>query len=174
MNQDKKMVVGYLVGGLLVLILTPSLIYLITKLCDGLFRIEVIQNPVMRWIVSLSLLGFGILFGIWSIVIQNTVGQGGPVEIGNIEISPKTKVLVTTGPYACTRNPMLFGTFLAYLALALLLNSITSVVLVAGLFVFMLRVVVNMEEERLLKDFGDPYEAYRRRVSRFIPWFPRK
>jgi len=33
---------------------------------------------------------------------------------------------------------------------------------------------VKMEEKRLLKDFGNQYEEYRKKVSMFIPWFHRK
>lgn len=102
------------------------------------------------------------------------IGKGGPVEIGNIEISPKTENLVVSGPYKNTRNPMLFGTLLMYLAFALYINSITSVILVCAIFAFMLTVVVKMEEKRLLKDFGNQYVEYRKRVSKFIPWFQRK
>jgi len=69
---------------------------------------------------------------------------------------------------------MLFGAFLMYLAFSLFINSLTSVVLVGLLFVFMLTIVVKMEEKRLLKDFGDQYAEYRKKVSPFIPWFHRK
>jgi protein-S-isoprenylcysteine O-methyltransferase Ste14 len=174
MNKDKKMILGYIVGGLLVIVSVPSIIYIITSLFDNVYRIEIIQNTIIRWIIIVILLVIGLIYGIWSVIIQNTVGQGGPVEIGNIEISPKTKNLVVSGPYKNTRNPMLFGTFLLYLAFALFINSITSVVLVSAIFVFMLTVVVKMEEKRLLKDFGNQYEEYRKKVSMFIPWFQRK
>jgi protein-S-isoprenylcysteine O-methyltransferase Ste14 len=174
MNKDKKMILGYIVGGLLVIVSVPSIIYIITSLFDNVYRIEIIQNTIIRWIIIVILLVIGLIYGIWSVIIQNTVGQGGPVEIGNIEISPKTKNLVVSGPYKNTRNPMLFGTFLIYLAFALFINSITSVVLVSAIFVFMLTVVVKMEEKRLLKDFGNQYEEYRKTVSMFIPWFQRK
>jgi len=174
MNRDRKMILGYLVGGLLVMGIVPSIIYVITSLCDSVYRIEVIQNTVIRWIILMILLVIGLVYGIWSVIIQNTVGQGGPVEIGNIEISPKTKNLVVSGPYKYTRNPMLFGTFLMYLAFALFMNSITTVVLISAIFIFMLTVVVKMEEKRLLKDFGKQYEEYRKKVSMFIPWFQRK
>ena len=152
----------------------PSTIYIITSLFDNVYRIEIIQNTITRWIIIIILLVIGLIYGIWSVIIQNTIGQGGPVEIGNIEISPKTKNLVVSGPYKNTRNPMLFGTFLLYLAFALFINSVTSVVLVSAVFVFMLTVVVKMEEKRLLKDFGNQYEEYRKKVSMFIPWFQRK
>lgn len=174
MNNNKKMITGYLVGGLLVLVLAPSIIYLITLLLDKVFRLEIIADPLIKWIIISVLLLIGIIYAISSLVIQNTVGEGGPVEIGNIEISPKTKHLVVTGPYRNTRNPMLFGAFSIYLAYALLLNSITALVLVCALFIFMLTVVVPMEEKRLLKDFGTEYEEYRKKVSLFIPWFQRK
>jgi len=174
MNEDKRMILGYIVGGLLVIVLVPSIIYIITSLFDNVYRIEIIQNTIIRWIIIVILLVIGLIYGIWSVIIQNTIGEGGPVEIGNIEISPKTKNLVVSGPYKYTRNPMLFGTLLIYLAFALFINSITSVVLVSAIFVFMLSVVVKMEEKRLLKDFGNQYEEYRKKVSMFIPWFQRK
>jgi protein-S-isoprenylcysteine O-methyltransferase Ste14 len=174
MNKDNKMILGYIVGGLLVLVLVPSIIYIITSLFDNVYRFEIIENSMIKWIIIIILLVIGLIYGIWSVIIQNTVGEGGPVEIGNIEISPKTKNLVVSGPYKNTRNPMLFGTFLIYLAYALFINSITSVVLVCAIFVFMVTVVVKMEEKRLLKDFGNQYEEYRKKVSKFIPWFQRK
>jgi len=174
MNEDKKMILGYIVGGLLVLVIVPSIIYLITSLIDNVYRVEIFRDPIIKWIIIIVLFIAGFTYGIWSLIVQNTVGEGGPVEIGNIEISPKTKNLVVSGPYKNTRNPMLFGAFLIYLAFAIIINSVTSVVIVCAIFVFMLTVVVKMEEKRLLKDFGDQYEEYRKKVSMFIPWFQRK
>jgi protein-S-isoprenylcysteine O-methyltransferase Ste14 len=174
MNKDKKMIVGYITGGLMVIGLMPSIIYIITLLLDKVYRLEIFHNSLIKWIIIILLLIIGIIYGIWSIMIQNNIGKGGPVEIGNIEISPKTENLVVSGPYKNTRNPMLFGTFLIYLAFALSINSITSVILVGAIFVFMLTVVVKLEEKRLLKDFGNQYEEYRKKVSKFIPWFQRK
>jgi protein-S-isoprenylcysteine O-methyltransferase Ste14 len=153
MNEDKKMILGYIAGGLLVLVLVPSIIYIITSLFDNVYRLEIIHNSVIRWIIIILLLVIGLIYGIWSVAIQNTIGKGGPLEIGKIEISPKTKNLVVSGPYK---------------------NTITSIVLVCAIFIFMLTVVVKMEEKRLLKDFGNQYEEYREKVSMFIPWFQRK
>lgn len=116
----------------------------------------------------------GAIFGIWSIIVQNTIGEGGPLQIGNLEISPKTKNLVVTGPYKYTRNPMLFGACLIYFAFAVYLNSITAIIVVFFFMAFMLIFVKLSEEKRLLKDFGESYEDYRERVSMFIPWFPKK
>ncbi|RPH33716.1 MAG: isoprenylcysteine carboxylmethyltransferase family protein [Bacteroidales bacterium] len=174
MKKDKKMILGYILGGLLVFVLVPSIIDIITTSFDNVYRLEIIQNSIIKWIIIIILLVVGLIYGIWSVIIQNTIGEGGPLEIGNVEISPKTKNLVVSGPYKNTRNPMLFGTFLIYLAYALFINSIIAVVLVIAIFTFMLSVVVKMEEKRLTKDFGEQYEEYRKKVSMFIPWFQRK
>jgi len=174
MNKQKKFIAGYIVGGLLVFVLVPSIIYVLTSLLNEIIRLEIFQNPIIQWTIIILLLVVGSIYGFWSVLIQNTVGEGGPLEIGAIEISPKTKKLVVSGPYKNTRNPMLFGTFLLYLAFAFFINSIIAVVLVILLFAFMLTVVVKEEEKRLLKDFGTQYEDYRNKVSMFIPWFPRK
>jgi protein-S-isoprenylcysteine O-methyltransferase Ste14 len=174
MNEDKKMILGYLAGGLLVIVLVPSIIYLITSAADNVYRVEIFGNSIIKWTIIIILFVIGFIYGVWSLIIQNTVGEGGPVEIGNIEISPKTKNLVVSGPYKNTRNPMLFGAFLMYLAFALVINSVTSAVIVCAIFVFMLTVVVKMEEKRLLKDFGNQYEEYRKKISLFIPWFQKK
>lgn len=163
-----------MVGGLLVFVIVPSILYLASHLLDKLYRIEITGNDLVNWIIFIPLLLTGLLFGIWSIVVQNIIGKGGPVELANIEISPKTKNLVLSGPYRYTRNPMLFGTFLIYLSLAVITNSWYAVLLVLLFILFMLAVVVKEEEKRLVKDFGDQYEGYRKKTSRFIPWFPAK
>jgi protein-S-isoprenylcysteine O-methyltransferase Ste14 len=168
------MTLGYIVGGLIVLIIMPSIIYFVTILVDKIYRIDIIQNNVLKLIIASLLLIIGLSFGISSIIYQNVIGKGGPAVISNIELSPKTKYLVTTGPYRVTRNPMLFGTFLIYFALATLLNSITAVFIVAFFIAFMLFIVVKKEEERLLKDFGNQYVQYRKKTSMIIPWFPKE
>lgn len=37
MNRDKKMILGYIVGGLLVIVLVPSIVYMITSLFDSVY-----------------------------------------------------------------------------------------------------------------------------------------
>lgn len=174
MKKEIQQIVGYLLGGSLVLLLIPFGIYHAAKQFDSIFGIGLCQLEPLRLtlIVVFSLGGF--TFGIWSIIIQNTAGKGGPVQIGKIEISPKTQNLVVTGPYKYTRNPMLFGTCLMYSAFALYLNSITALILVVLFMVFMLFFVKYSEEKRLSKDFGESFDEYKKNVSMFFPWFPKR
>lgn len=151
----------------------PFIIYLITAFADTIYKIEVVQNDLLRWGLIVLLLAGGLSFGISSIVYLNVKGEGGPLEVANIEINPKTKKLVTSGPYRFTRNPMLLGTFLMYFAFAIFTNSLTAVFLVIVFAAFMLLVVVRKEEARLLKDFGSSFEQYRKRTPKIIPWVPK-
>lgn len=78
--------------------------------------------------------------------------------------------LVTSGPYAVTRNPMYLGhlLFLAGIALAT-----GSPVAVAG-FLYQWRRLgrrVRIDEERMEQIFGDEYRAYVARVPRWVPLF---
>jgi protein-S-isoprenylcysteine O-methyltransferase Ste14 len=128
----------------------------------------------LRLTLAVILLLFGLLFAFWSIVVQNMVGKGGPLEVVNIEVSPKTQNLVVTGPYRYTRNPMLFGACVFYYAVAIYLNSVIAIAIVTLFMTFMLIFVKLTEERRLLKDFGSDYEEYRQRVSMFVPWMQKQ
>jgi len=166
-------ILGYCVGGTVVLILVPYGLYSAARYLDYLIPGPLIASPIIRIVISIVLAVIGFLFAVSSLVIQNVKGKGGPLEIAGIEISPKTKHLVVTGPYRFTRNPMLFGAGMLYYALAVYLNSIVAIIIVTLIMIFMLIFVKMTEEPRLLKDFGSEYEEYRKRVSMFVPW-PRK
>lgn len=165
---------GYLVGALIVLALLPSGIVVLSRLLDRSFGLALELDLPARAAIGTALAAGGLGIGLWSIVIQRTIGQGGPVQIGHLDISPRTGKLVVSGPYRYSRNPMLFGASLAYLGLAVFLGSIFALAIVFAFIMFMLLVVVPSEERRLSRDFGLDYEKYRARTSLFIPWPPKR
>ncbi len=175
MNREtSQYILGYLIGGLLFMILMPWGLYRLSRSFDHLIGMQLIPRDGLRITAAAFLAVIGLLFAIWSVVIQNIVGEGGPLEIAGLEVSPKTQKLVVTGPYKYTRNPMLFGACTFYYAIAVYLNSVFALAAVVLFMTFMLIFVVKLSEEpRLRKDFGAEYEAYRQRVSMFIPWIPK-
>ena len=75
----------------------------------------------------------------------------------------ETNRLVTTGIYRCTRHPMLFGLTLLPMSLALLLGSPTFIFIVAPLeALFILLMILTLEEKEAIAKFGDAYRQYRR------------
>jgi protein-S-isoprenylcysteine O-methyltransferase Ste14 len=173
-RKTLQYVLGYFIGASLFLIMIPYGLYRASRSFDRLLGIQLIPIPGVRLTVAVALSLFGLMFGFWSLIVQNMIGKGGPLEALNVEVSPKTKNLVVTGPYRYTRNPMLFGTCALYYAVAVYLNSPIAFAIVALFMTFMLIFVIRTEERRLLEDFGSDYEEYRLRVSMFIPWMQKK
>lgn len=78
------------------------------------------------------------------------------------------KLVVDTGVYGVTRNPMYFGMTLFYLGGVQVLHS-TGALLLLPLVLWLLHALVIVREERHLRQaFPAEYDAYCRRVPR---WF---
>lgn len=128
--------------------------------------IEPWGNPWPGWLEalvgSLSLSG-GIVLLSWAVRTQWRHG-GTPAP------TAPTQRLITTGPYAHTRNPIQLGAMLYYLGLMTLVSSLT-----AGLAGFALLLLVSslwhrhVEESELAARFGPNYERYRRAVPFLFP-----
>jgi hypothetical protein len=89
-------------------------------------------------------------------------GGGGP----GTEVPPDA--LVTSGPYAYTRNPMYLGHLIFLVGLALALRSPRAAALAAVVAAWFHRRVMA-DERQLRRLFGAEYEAYARRVPRWLP-----
>lgn len=76
--------------------------------------------------------------------------------------------LVTTGPYAYSRNPMYLGHLIFSLGLVLVFRSpVAAFLLFMRALYFTER--VTRDEEGLRRRFGRDYEAYAARVKRWVP-----
>lgn len=92
---------------------------------------------------------------------------GNPFDAMGHEVAPRTRHLMTDGPYKLSRNPMLSGTYLYYIGhLLALWNGWALLVFVVVATLMMLQ--VRSEEKRLEADFGQEYLDYKKRTGRFI------
>jgi protein-S-isoprenylcysteine O-methyltransferase Ste14 len=115
-------------------------------------------------IVSAPILAIGLFLMIWSI-LQFVRVKGTPVPF-----NPPPK-LVTTGPYAHVRNPMVTGVFVLLFGLGVLLRSISLVSIFTPLFIlFNVWELKAVEERELERRLGKDYIEYKKRVPMFIPW----
>jgi protein-S-isoprenylcysteine O-methyltransferase Ste14 len=76
--------------------------------------------------------------------------------------------LVTSGPYAFTRNPMYVSLALLTIAFALFLNTWWIVLLLVPTLLIIQQFVIVPEERYLWRRFTTEYEAYTRRVRRWL------
>lgn len=169
-----KYIAGYIFGGSFFLLIIPGILYCIARLSSAVFPYTIFSDERIGIIISSIILIPGLVFMIWSNAALFFKGKGGPAEGFGIEISPRTKFLVTTGPYRYTRNPMVFGAYSMYLALTLFLNSYVSLTLLVILLPVIIMYLERSEEKRLVKDFGEDFKQYRERVSMLIPLPPKK
>ncbi len=79
-----------------------------------------------------------------------------------------TTVLVTSGPYRLTRNPMYLGMACLYVALAFALGIVWALAVLPAVLAVVDRVVIAREEHYLAAKFGERYLDYKRRVRRWL------
>lgn len=80
----------------------------------------------------------------------------------------RPSVLITSGPFAVSRNPIYLGFLLIAVGVAMLLGSVSAWVAPIVFFLVVNTVTIPFEEPMLRQTQGAAYETYRRRVRRWI------
>ncbi|WP_159736838.1 methyltransferase family protein [Vibrio atypicus] len=87
----------------------------------------------------------------------------------NVKTFDEPTVLVTSGIYQYTRNPMYLGFTIAMLGFSILMGgSLLSFLLTAIFFLITDRWYISYEEKMMHTKFGIEYEEYCRKVRRWI------
>ena len=110
------------------------------------------------WVIG----GIILLWSFWNFLID---GRGTPAPID------PPKELVATGFYRYVRNPMYVGVLLILIGHFLWFKNVWLIVYAAVAFLIVHLFVTLYEEPTLKKEFGAAYEAYLKRVPRWIPRF---
>ncbi len=129
-------------------------------LCHFLFPVA----EIVRW--PWDVLGAAFIFAGFGI----TVYADWQFKRANTPVRPfdQPMVLVTDGVFAYTRNPMYLGLTLALLGIAFVLRTASPFV-VPLLFAWLITVrFIRAEEAILAVQFGEAYQAYARRVRRWL------
>ena len=101
-----KQVLGYFLGFAIFIAGIPALMWL----ASGMPHLADI--PAARLVLSALIAVAGLAVSVWSIVYMKRVGKGNPFDAMGHEVAPRTRHLMTDGPYRLSRNPMLSGTYL--------------------------------------------------------------
>lgn len=130
---------------------------------DKFFGLHKFLNASLDIIVSAPILAIGLFLMLWSVLHFIKV-KGTPVPF-----NPPPK-LVTTGPYAYVRNPMLIGVFILLYGFGVLFQSISLVFVFNPLFILLnVLELKTIEEPELEKRLGKDYLEYKKRTPMFIP-----
>ena len=114
-------------------------------------------------IMSVPILAIGLFLMLWSnLNFIKAKGTGVPFNL-----PPK---LVTSGPYAYIRNPMITGVCILLFGLGILFRSISLVFVFTPLFILLMVLgLIAIEEPELEKRLGKEYVDYKKCVPMFIP-----
>lgn len=163
--KNKLHIWGYLLGLLIFVIGIPALMWMVSG--RGW---TYVPNSATICIIAVLLAVCGLALSIYSIVYMRIVGKGNPFDAYGHEVAPRTKHLMTDGPYRLCRNPMLVGIYIYDLGVLVWLWSVWPLFIVL-IEVILLTLQVRSEEKRLEKDFGQEYLDYKKRVGRYFPIF---
>ena len=86
----------------------------------------------------------------------------------NPQAIEKVSSLVSSGIYQYTRNPMYVGLVLILLGWAFYLSHFLAFVLLPVFIFYMTRFQIQPEERMLARKFGKHYQAYLKKVRRWI------
>jgi len=81
----------------------------------------------------------------------------------------KQEVLITTGPYAWTRNPLYLGSSILAIGAAVTMHSWIAAALILVYFVVVYTFVMRREEMELRAKHGAAFDAYAASVPLFFP-----
>lgn len=115
-----------------------------------------------RWI--------GVIIGILALLLFYWVHYSLGVNFSpHLEVK-QDQVLIQLGPYKWVRHPMYTAFFLLHLAVFVIsTNYFLGISWMLGLFsLIMYR--IPKEEDMMLKKFGNQYEEYMKKTTRFLPW----
>lgn len=139
-------------------------------------------------IIFLSAIGLGIALNwAWPLRFKSpTVGLLGPpvtvcsvvlfllsyrefrVAGTSVQGSKRTTVIVRTGPYRFSRNPIYLAFILLVLGLSLWLKNLWLLVTLAPAVAIIALVVIPREERFLKRNFNEQYSSYKAAVRRWL------
>ena len=154
-------------AGLLFVMAIPWLLIRGFPRLDGLLGFAAFKPGVAGLIVSGILILVGAPIAVWTVIDQFTRARGTPLPV------MATQRLLTDGPYALSRNPMVFGTLSTYLGVSLFSGSWSSMIMFLVFSTLLLCYLKLVEERELAARFGQAYLDYKGRTFFLIPW-PRK
>jgi protein-S-isoprenylcysteine O-methyltransferase Ste14 len=138
------------------------------NILDHVLKLNKIGWNLPRITISILLSLIGSYYVLESIRILLLKGQG--IPLGDMFPKEQSSKLITSGVYAHTRNPMLFGYLLCIISLGLLRNSISIAFIIPIIFTVLWTIWLKVKEEPELGNrFGELYIKYKEKTPFLIP-----
>jgi len=152
-NQDK--------AGVLIF---PPLLYLLV-LSTGIIVSYFFPQHFINFSIAMPI---GIIFsitGITTLILAATLFRKNKNPVNP---SGSTQLIICSGIYKYTRNPMYLSLTLIFIGISIITNSWFSFVLLLPLLLICQKGIIEREEKYLTRKFGDEYLKYKAKVRRWI------
>ena len=127
---------------------------------DSLWCVSTFASPLVK-AGALVLLALGFLVRVWATVYFYAH------KMRVISLKPQ-HMLITSGPYRFSRNPLyLGGNVFIFLGAALLFGSPTALIATA-IHIPLMDLFIRREEKQLEQEFGEEWVRYKNRVRRWL------
>lgn len=113
-------------------------------------------------LLGIALVVIAFIAPVWAFVLFRR--EGTEIE----PTSPTNRVLVTSGPYRFTRNPMYSGLVLLALGIAVWVGAWPMFIVPVAVFATANWVHIPFEEAKMRRQFGAAYDDYVARVRRWV------
>lgn len=145
-----------------------QLAFMMALLFAAIDFLETHYTRNMDWEPTVIYVGFGLF------IISCAVRWWGFKSIGKF-FNPRVSIyenhqLVTTGAYKMIRHPLYLGSLLSFIAIPMVFNSWGAMLIMLLATVPALIYRIKIEEELLIRHFGDEYLDYMQKTKKVIPW----
>ncbi|MCM8807234.1 MAG: hypothetical protein NC926_04670 [Candidatus Omnitrophica bacterium] len=164
--MKKIRILNIFLGVLWEWVIIPILFYVVFPKGEK-FQFLFPQNIIIKLLVSLIYLFFGLYFTISSIYCLHVFGKGTMMP------NDPPQMLVKEGVYSFCRNPMYLGYSFLFFAFSFLFENISFLFLSFGVIIFIFLYSKMIEEKILLRRFGNEYWLYKKETP-FIVSFKKQ
>lgn len=161
--SDTQKVLALIPAGFLFVFLIPYTLLKPLPRLDALLNLPRLYFEVVNIVIGVILIVVGVTFAWWSIGSQLLQANGTPLPV------MATQRLLVSGVFKRSRNPMTFGTILAYLGISVIAGSISAVAVVLLFAALLILYIKNIEEKELELRFGEEYLAYKASTPFLFP-----
>ncbi len=158
-----------LLAGVLFAFLIPYTLVTLGPRLDFILGLPQLPLGLAGLILGSLLVALGLFYAFWSIGDQLLLARGTPLPV------MATQTLLVRGPFKHCRNPMSFGAISLYLGISIIVQSISSILMVCLFTALLLVYIKKIEERELVSRFGQAYLDYKANTPFIIPrpWSPK-
>ena len=110
-------ILATLTAGSIFAFFIPLFLFIDALKLDQYLTLPNFDFGILNSALGIAAIATGFFFAFWSIIVQLNTGRGTPIP------TMATQTLLIRGPFNYSRNPMSFGTILAYVGITIFIGS---------------------------------------------------